>query len=323
MPLDLLFGTGKFRGIDNVTDPISLNPDGRSTWMTVANNLDLNDENKLSRRGGYDPKISGSFHSLWSKNGDCYAVKDGALVRISEDYIPTTIIPSVDWAGRFSYWDRSGRVYLTNGSIIGYIKDDVFTTFVRTDQNYKVVMPPGHLICFHNSRMMVARDRLLFISDATSPHHYDNRTGWRQRATRITMMLPVVDGVYFSDQGRVYFASGADFLEATLLPKTDCPAIEGTGILVDGEDLFGEDIGTVALWASKEGIFLGAPGGKVKNLTWDHYVMDDAVIGTAIYREDLPFGQYLVSYEIPPEQGDGDVSVVIPAWRAEAIGTIT
>ena len=319
-----LFGTARFSGIDNITDPLKLRPDGRSAYFTVGLNVDLDDEKRILRRSGYSRKISGSFHSLWSREDRCYAVKDTSLVRVNDDYSTDVVISQVDPFARVSYFYQAGRIYLTNGNIIGYIDEsDVFRTFSSISQRYKDPMPPGQLLCFYKNRLLVARDNLIIASDAEVPHYYDIRTNKRPMKGRITMLMPVTDGVFFSADAATHFAGCDDFLKSRRIKKTNSAAIEGTAAFLDGEEIGEADLGTAVLWTSREGVFIGAPGGRVKNLTWDHYVMDNATLGAAIVRDDLPFVQYLSTYELPVDEGLVEVDVTMPSWRVSAIGTIT
>ena len=80
------------------------------------------------------------------------------------------------------------------------------------------------------------------------------------------MFRPTDDCVYVRDQKSTYCLRGnPPFSPKTVAPY---PAVEGTDLEISGSLIGnGEVSSMVGIWASKEGICIGAPGGLFMNLT--------------------------------------------------------
>ena len=77
-----------WRGLRNNVAKERLGPED----LVTAKNIDLDDAGQPRRRRGYDQKISGDCHSLWTTADDrVLGVKDGVLGLINPDYSFTTV----------------------------------------------------------------------------------------------------------------------------------------------------------------------------------------------------------------------------------------
>jgi hypothetical protein len=195
------------------------------------------------------------------------------------------------------YLDVAGAVYLTNGTIIGYLQESNFRAFPDPQQTYKTPMVPGHLIEYFNGRLYVARDNEIWFSDPMALMRTDRRRNFKQLPSRITLLSAVEDGIYVSDLERTYFMGGGDPGETVLIDKADYPAIPCTAQKIDAERIGGLGLsGPAILWASRMGICLGASGGQFRNLTEDYYrIQGDLSSGSSLLRKRGDSHQYLVS----------------------------
>ena len=87
MPARLKVRIKRFLGIDNVNESQKVN----KGTLSVATNVDIRNDQSLSRRQGYVEAATGNFHSLWSNGNIALAVKDGEMVRIFPDKSKKTI----------------------------------------------------------------------------------------------------------------------------------------------------------------------------------------------------------------------------------------
>lgn len=319
---EVILEAGKFKGIDNLTDPLTIHPGGRAgTYMVVGLNVDIDDEFNIVLRPGYDRKETGNFHSAWSDGNIGYVVKrsDGYLYFIGEDLSITQVV-LVDPSSPMQYVYQNGRVYCTNGDIIGYIEGSVFTPLPLPDEYYQRTMVPGHLIEFHRGRLLVARDEMICISEPLMPHYYDIRWGWRTLGSRITMLKSVDGGVFIGTDEGAYFASGQDFLASAVTKITDSPPIFGSASVVSGDEVTGLGINGVVYWSSDEGIWRGSMDGSVKNLTWDHYGLERSPGGSSVFHSLSGFSQYCLIYGIPLEVGDASVDINLTVPHVDGIG---
>jgi hypothetical protein len=109
-----------FAGIRNTLPPERLEP----ADLVAADNIDLDDSGRASRRAGQTLKVSGAAHSLWSEHGLCLLVQSGALKRLNPDYTTATLAAGLS-ADAVSYLSVNGRVYWSNGTQSGVIADGV------------------------------------------------------------------------------------------------------------------------------------------------------------------------------------------------------
>ena len=268
-----MFEIKGFRGKNNLADPARILPSGGASFLAECRDADIDDEFMIHRRGGFGPPIfpGADIHSLWSNEEDCLFVQGSDLKRFNPDFTETTILPGAGPA-RMVYVDVADTIYLTNGTIIGYLRDGVFHFLPDPQQPYKTPMVPGHLIEYFNGRLYVARDNEIWFSDPVALMWTDRRRNFKQLPSRITLMSAVDDGIYISDLERTYFMGGGDPGAAILIDKADYPAISHTAQKIDADRIGGLGLsGSAVFWASRMGICLGAAGGQFKNLTEEHF----------------------------------------------------
>lgn len=285
-----MFEIKGFRGKNNQADPARILPSGGSSFLTECRDADIDDDFMIHRRKGFGaPSYSGArIHSLWSNWDVCLFVQGADLKRLNPDYTAQTVISGIGPA-RMVYVDVAGTVYLTNGALIGFMRDGAFNFFPDPQQTYKSPIVPGHLIEYFNGRLYVARDNEIWFSDPMALMRTDRRRNFKQLASRITLLSAVEDGIYVSDLEKTYFMGGGDPGEAMLIDKADYPAIPHTGQKIDAARIGGVGIsGPGILWESRMGICLGANQGWFKNITEEHFRIQGQASsrGSIIRKED-------------------------------------
>ena len=210
-------------------------------------------------------------------------------------------------------------VIYTNNQIIGFYHNGTCNNFPLTTEPFKQVLPCGHLLEYFNSRLYVASDEIIRFSDVSALHQFDTRSAVIPMPGKITLMKAVKDGMYVSVLGDgTYFFPGKDALDFTAEKFTDAVAILYSGILVEGDELTqGTGVGNIILWASTQGMFVGYPGGEVKNVSWNHYLPDEVSRVAAIYRTDLDYSQYIATYVL---EGESEIEIKIPTPKISSVG---
>jgi len=290
-----MFEIKGFRGKNNLADPARLLPSGGTSFLAECRDADIDDEFMIHRRGGFGAPVfsGGGIHSLWSNGDICLFVQGADLKRLNPDYTATTILP-VMGSGRMVYVDVAGTVFLTNGTIIGYLRDYTFQFFPEPQQPYKTPMVSGHMMEYFNGRLYVARDNEIWFSDPVALMRTDRRRNFKQLPSRITLMSAVDDGIYVSDLERTYFMGGGDPGEAVLIDKANYPAISHTEQKIDAPRIGGLGLsGSAVLWASGMGICLGVTGGQFKNLTEEHFRIQGHPSSGTILRKENGFYQFV------------------------------
>jgi hypothetical protein len=288
----------KIKGIDNVTtDDLHLTPG----YVRVAENVDIDTENIARRRKGILQKIvDGSGHSGWSEGSLCFLVLDGNIVQLNTDWTTTMILPSVG-PSKMKFIKIDQRVFFSNLWVTGYLLNGTAYPFsdnqVRKDRQKMV---GGGLIEYHNARLYSEEDGFIYRSIAGNPFEVDVKRDHIYLGGPITMLIGVngpegENGLYVSGDGKcVYLSNLEPSLEAAnYKPLLDIPALPGSAIGIDRMILSGRLVGRVAMWSTIEGIFMGLPGGKVRDLTGEHYFVLGIERGFALVRDIGGYRQYI------------------------------
>ena len=107
----------KFKGLNNVTDPLRLG----LGWLSRADDVDISDTGAISRRAGYALFQSGTLTGAFSTNdfSRLYIVDAGALKRVGGSTLRTGL------SNAPMYWCEVNKdVYFTNGIDSGIIRQD-------------------------------------------------------------------------------------------------------------------------------------------------------------------------------------------------------
>ncbi len=113
-----------FSGLNNILPPERTDP----KYLKTAMNVDIDRSGGVRKRKGYTKVLSGDFHSLWSDGNDCFAVRDGDLVRIYSDYSTDTVLSNVGLS-RLSYERAEGKIYFVSKETKGVIEDNSYRRF--------------------------------------------------------------------------------------------------------------------------------------------------------------------------------------------------
>lgn len=284
-----IYSLAYFTGINTVDDsvrmaPVPVEAGGiKSAYsLTSAVNVDIDNSYALKSRAGCTKKISGTnIHSLWSRKEYGFYLDGSSLYLLNPDYTTSLLLSSLS-LDRMSYVAVNDRVYMTNGTYIGYYDGTMHSLSVPT-QTYKRPLPAGQLIAYIKGTLMVASGKVVYLSDALCDH-YDERSGFRVFENNVLMLRPVDDGVYVSDGSTWYLVERSDDpAEYKKEYINSIGVVPFSDVVVDGAYVGKGVEGKVALWATDEGICMGDNKGGVKLLT-PNYLMKQLGRGAAMIR---------------------------------------
>ncbi len=310
-----------WKGIDNQTrDDMRL----KSGFVRVANNVDFDEEGMVHRREGILEEIlSGSWHSLWT-DGDtlCFGVKDNNLMRINSDWTTSTLLVSVG-PSKMNFVPIGDRTFFSNLTNVGYIHNGVAYAFPSADRTMRQTMVGGELLEYYNGRLYSAQGDGIYCSVAYSPMEMEEKRNFIMLGGPITMMHAVIDGMYISAGNTVSFHHGSDLFDMKYKELLNVPAIKGSPIVVErmvytSTTLKDRAIGKCVIFSTSIGIFMGMPGGELKNLTGDYYGVNDIEDGSAIIRWDSNYRQYIFMAQAPAEIAGIDGNIDLPLLSIEA-----
>lgn len=315
MPLNPHIDYSYFNGVCNTAkDPTRIPMTKSGVYLAIGENIDIDDEKMAHRRKGHSERLySGRFSSAWANDEIFLCVMDGVFYRfIPESRTLVPLLAGVSAGGDMAYVDINGTVYFSNKVVVGYIENAAPHPFPNPNMNFKKRMVGGHILEYHNSRLYAAQNDKVFYSDAQAFTRMDARKNFIEVPGYVRMMKSVTDGMYVGAGNKVFFWQGGDPDEFVQSQVSDEPVIPGSAIRVDGEEIGPGLVGPVALWAQADGIYMGLPGGQVKEVTNGNYCVSDADEATAVYRDDLGFSQYLMMYSIKEGTEGMDIELSMP-----------
>jgi len=304
----------KFRSIDNSRDPRRLDSDKTGLYR-VLENVDADDQLMLHMKLGHvllqsltDP------HSLWSNGNLCFVMDDDTFYRVNEDNTVTLLLAGIT-NQPMDYVDRGdGVIFFTNNYVIGYFDTDVHV-FPTVSQNRKVPMIGGSLIDYFNSRLYTAYDDTLYYSDAGRPMIMDEEHGFARLGGRIKLLEFIADGAFVGVGDKVIFLvpdaqDPPNFLWRKI---SDSPAIFGSGMKVEGIEYAKGITGTVALWLSEDGIYMGMPEGRVAISSGSTFFTQGIERAAGTYRYDREWEMCTWAFQYKPDQESSNLKIMVPA----------
>jgi hypothetical protein len=288
---------GTVSGINNVADPTKLD----SHQLIYAYNIDISDKGKPSRRSGNTKKVtpSGVIHSMFGDGKMCFYVENGVLKRLHEDYTSTVLRTNVA-NYHMSYVEINDKYYYSNPSVIGYIENGENNLFATPTAEHRYKPPPGQHIEYYNGRIYIARNETIWYTDVNYFNQVDKRYNFLKFENEITMLRAVDDGLWVCvgdiNRQSTYFIQGAVREEFTRRCFANYGCIEGSDITIKDGSKVGEGLsGTVAMWASDEGICIGANSGRFINVTQGKFNTPDKRFGAGLFREQNGLAQYITT----------------------------
>lgn len=273
----------KTNGLNTLIDPVDLDISKGIQELAVANNVDISDKGRLSRRKGYTEVLSGSYHSLFCDGGEAIVVSGTNLCLLNNDYTTTTIA-QVTQGAKLSCCKINDDIYYCNGHECGIVRNGSVVDWNKGDYvgptSYRVLDNPpiGTHVESFNGRVYISQGGSLWFSEpfAFGAFNLEDNLWWFP--SNIKMVRAVEDGLYISTSNEVFFLSGID-TDAPIQTKVcDYPAIEYSESWAEGRLIIFPEGGIsisqgggkrFLMWLSNFGICFGGPGGQFTNLTWD------------------------------------------------------
>jgi hypothetical protein len=269
------------------------------TELAAAYNIDITESGRIQRRRGYTKLLAGSFHSLFCGGEDTLVATGTSLCRVDGGNSLVVLRNDLTEKASISWLQLAGRVYYMNGYQKGYIPTGgndtawVAGSYVGPETNRTFSDPPiGQLLGFHNSRVLVAVDNILFYSEPLAYGWFDYARNYIGEPARISMIAPVLGGVYIGTEQGVFYYAGDDITKAERRKITDDPPVSGTHVFVDASQVGkeGKLFGPAVVWTGQSGLYMGISGGTLYSLTSRKLVLPQPFSrGTAIVRD----GNYL------------------------------
>jgi hypothetical protein len=312
---DLAFS--QFSGVKNTVGAERLHTDE----LARAINVDIDDVGQARRRRGYQKRLSGNFHSLFTANdGTIYGVMNDNLVLINPDF--STEVLQVGISSHLCWVQVGPTIYYSSKSDSGKIvqRDVVRPWGAQNDAGLwlspvvnpttnlaairgKLLKEPPLATCmtYYNGRLYLASGSTLWYTELYLYDYVDATKTFYQFEGQITMLGAVGDGIYVGTDEGLWFLQG----QANPLPRLrvmDSAVIPGSMVDIPAELANPPQISADADTPLKISIaFLTAHGfcvaqdsGQAYNLTEAKFVFPDSVSASALWRRQDGVNQYVV-----------------------------
>jgi hypothetical protein len=163
---------------------------------------------------------------------------------------------------------------------------------------FKDVPPRSTNIAYAGSRMVVAVDEFLLVSEPFTYHLFDYGEGFLTFPKPINLIVPTLTGVYIS-AGAMYFVNLSD--ESPVLKRVSKkPALNRTAFQIDADQLGDtEQDGVLSGWVAEDGIMIGTETGTVRNLTYDKIDIGKTDTASVMVKEANGLSQVVTSLKQP------------------------
>jgi hypothetical protein len=278
------------KGINNAFDPARIDLSKEAMpYLAEAVNIDIDDTGRISRIKGYVPTArTEATHSLFTGRLTTLCVSEDTLYRLDENMGRTAIRTGLSRCN-MAYVEIGDVIYYSNGHETGKVVAGASAAwqagaYVGPDTTKHFSSPPaGNHLEFYNGRIWIASEDILWY---TEPFAYS----WVNKATNffpiynggIRMLKAVADGLYIGTEKGTFFLGGPDPSDMVLRQVDKGKVFIYSGVTVSGRELalvYDNGLsmpGNAVIWATKDGVMIGYPGGQVKAMTGTAIALPDA-----------------------------------------------
>jgi len=247
------------------------------TFLSACKNIIITTGYKIQRRMGYTSKVALAVTSFHGSGLDSLFTTEDALYRLNSDYTYTILRNGMNNQEMF-YTDGPDGIYYNNGIERGLVRygsaSEVWKkgTYYGPPTTKQFSGPPvGKFILWYLGRMYVADGKVLWYSEYMSTNLFDQEKGLFMLDSECIGVVGVGAVLYVFTRKQVYTFTGGVMIEKSEAVVSRIPPIKGTMQLLSGPGAFAEYV----VWATEEGLFVGASDGSIKNITEDRIKLPD------------------------------------------------
>ena len=296
------------RGLNTKLDPARLkyNPKSGVSDLAAALNVDIDDTGRISRRKGFTKQIAANCHSLFCDGGACLFIMGDALCILYPDYTYEPL-RDVQPDARMRCAQVDDETYYCNGFQTGRVVGGLSMSWIMADTRHgpdtkkEYSDPPiGTDISFFSSRMWVVEADTAWYSEPFGFNYFNLAKNYFKFDSRLRMIRPVRDGIYFSSETTTYFFKGVgDPKEYIKTSVSNHPAVQYSDVKFHGRIVFHQGGGMSiytspgelsAMWMSEKGMCYGGYDGAFQNISKDKIVLPSAITGSGLVFNGRYFG---------------------------------
>jgi len=299
----------KVAGLNNVDAPTRMVYDPSNSIINLAEavNIDVDNTGRPKRRCGFTATTrTESSHSMFTGRTGTYFIAGTVMYRLNGDATRTSIATGIVADLPMYYIEVLDTIYFANGLQKGTLVNGVYTdwsvgTYYGPTTHRQFSAPPtGTILEVYNGTMFIVVKNVLWYSERFGMNLFDLARNFIWFEDDITMVVAVKDGLYVSTTKKVVFLQGSYPDEFKQFHVSDQPAVPGTAVKVNAEDVESGNVsafkssmsGKGVIWTTLSGIYFGHEGGESKCLTGNRIKLPSVSSGCAAFHD----GRYLVTF---------------------------
>ena len=292
----------KFGQLNNRDDAAALGyfSDKRTPLISTlvdAVNVDVFDTESASRREGYESVNSSPGHSAFSTKDEqeFYFVSAGNLCRLNLDYTITLLAPLSN-DSRVWMEEINDVILASNGTDILLLNNGTIIDMPTPSEQHEVLLRAARFYAFFNGVVYGATKDGITMSKAYSL--LSDERSILIPLPNITMVAPVLDGVWVGTKDKVYWMQGGGGDEFKLIEKSESGVVDGAFSRFNSSLISGENEKEQAVvMVTGEGICIGRNGGTIDNISIDNVAIPAGSSGCCYVRESDGGVFFLVSID--------------------------
>jgi len=288
-----------FTGINNWYNPWELEPSA----LVSCTDYNITDNGNLIARDGRTLRLAGSFSDLHTTPSGVIGVKGSMLCSI--DLVGNTYkyIASGFGQQKISYVNINDLTVLSDGINIGYVRNNVYGTFLRPTIPLKSAIPAGQLIEYYKGRLFIASGKVVAQSDPIAIRFAidDNIVSGgntRQFSNEVTLMKAVGDGIWFGDDTGIYWCGGDEIGGFKRVKKSNSKPIIHLAIKINPQHLSEPREGICFDVMTHDAMYRLGEGGRIENLTVKKYYIPATSKGCMAYIEKDKINRTITILEV-------------------------
>ena len=188
------------------------------------------------------------------------------------------------------------------------------TTRSKALQSLYAIRPPaGKLLCSYHGRIWIAAGSTLWWTAAESLHWVFSASNFIQFDSDITLLQPVLDGLYVATATQTFFLAGASPSEFQQRQVSNFGVVSGAATSRCPSDVFsGNPPQPVAVWIDSDGVLcVGRASGQTQRLSVNRFSANVRGVpwGSMTYRQHRGIRQFLVGLSEPAAASFADVPI--------------
>ena len=276
-PVDILGKKclGLHMGLDQVS--MDLHEEQAISYLTDCENIDITEGFKLARRKGFALGFATSDITSYFEGANHVVFTTATTLYRLDAFSTAVSIRTGLTDAKMYYVNGPQGIYYSNGTEFGIVVSNGLSAVWANGVYYG---PPvttdwsgpfaGTMLYWHKGRMYFVSGKSIIYTEHMSTNLINLEANMITMDTDCTGFAGVNEALFYSSQEKVFSAVGTAMLDKVERIVSSAPAIPGSMINITGTGTYDGKV----IWATVDGIYIGADDGSVRNITNDRFKLD-------------------------------------------------